>query len=71
MSTYSYSEWAALQRAERSEGEDGLHPAAKVRAFLAELDQDLHRVALQQTLRLDAAQRRDSREQFLTRMGDI
>jgi len=71
MTTHSYTEWSAQQRAERSEGEPGLSLQAKVEAFLAIANNDLHRVAVRQRATLDRLARLDARLQFQARMEAI
>jgi len=66
-----FTTWAAAERAERSEGEQGLHPADKVRAFLAVLDDAVHRRAIRQRLSEDVFYRWSTRQQFLARLEAI
>lgn len=64
MDTYSYTEWAAQQRA----GGPGLSPGARVDAMIALSLDDLYGRVVRQRRGTDAAVRRDLREQFAARM---
>lgn len=71
VTTHSYSEFAAQERAERSEGEAGLSILAKVDAAISNIMDDTHRVAVRQRIGDDGRYRRDAREQFQARLAEV
>jgi hypothetical protein len=71
MKTYSYTEFAAQQRAELSEGEQMLSTAARVRATLAAALDTLASIAARQRVGNDARARRDAREQFAAQWAEL
>lgn len=71
METYSYTEHAAQRREELSDGEPRLSTSARVDAWLAEVFNDLYRVAVHQRLGHDARARRDAREQFQAQLQEV